>query len=89
MRYHNSLELVRVAAIIAHDPPDVACAVVEVLVVGVVVGEASEVLVVLDPDVAAAVTEEVEEVVEVVVETLVVAVVAAAGAAIVAAVALV
>jgi hypothetical protein len=79
-----------VAAIIAQDPPDVACAVVEVLDVGVVVGVASEVLVVLDPDVAlddVAAVEEVEEVAEVV-ETLVVALVAAV-AATVAAVALV
>jgi hypothetical protein len=78
-----------VAAIIAHDPPDVACAVVEVLVVGVVVGDASEVLVVLDPDVDAADPAAVEEVDEVVVEAPVVVLVVAAVAATVAAVAVV
>ncbi len=54
----------------AQDPPDVACVVVDVMVVGVVAGEANEVLVVLEPDVDAApdtVVEEVDETLGVVV----------------------
>ena len=59
--YHTSFDWVRVVSITGQDPPDVAWVVVELLVVGVVVGDWS---VVLPEEAAAGLVAEVAAVVE-------------------------